>query len=232
MTISKSLAQSLLNAFVINNRSEISKESTGSSIIVRRIYGRNFIPSSCIPFVARHLYQNNPHSDIVVPLVCSGRTTKKTSDSIINTFFNKSIWSTGFSYVDTTKKGYGYYGNKGVILTDDYKPLLVCGYELEMTQDRYKYKHPVCFISPDVFVREDMVSKCIVKKVIPYYSKLVIANTCNYDYNGNGCDDYRVKIIVTSDIDKFIHKAIEPLDTDVNDEIYDILSSNIEALKT
>lgn len=234
MTISNSLALSLQSAFVLESArnnigiTDISYE--GKSILVKAMDTRSFVPSICVPVVAPNLAEAS-FRDIVVPIPLPRQAVRKTSDSIINVLFRQQSWCdyrNSFRYISTTK-GYGYYGGKGLVLADGYKPLLVCGYEMRATLGGYEYINPMCFISPDVFTRDDMVSKCIVKKILPYYSGLEMHS--GPDGNGNYCPNHRIRVIISSEIDGFIHRVVAPLGTDVNDALYNILASNIETLQ-
>lgn len=226
MTRSGSLENSLNNAFipdeVLAHRSMLDLET---SIIVKSIYGRSFVPCVCVPSVYNHLLSDVTNRDIIVYLPRHNTVIKKTAESIIKELFlpNWRLSVTPFKYINTTK-GYGYYGSKGLILSDTYEPLLVCGYEVEATQGSYNYTHAVCFISPSVFTNDDIVSKCIVKKVIPYYSSKVLCNN-RHDGNNKCYSDGRIRIIISSDINDFIHRPVTPLSINVDDEIYNILSS-------
>lgn len=234
MTISSSLALSLQSPFTLessrNTNGVADVKYRGNSILVKAMGTRSFVPSICESIVITNL-TGAAHRDIVVPLSSPNQEVKKTSDSIIKALFRQQSWygyRNSFRYIDTTK-GYGYYGGKGLILTDGYKPLLVCGYEVKITSSGYDYETPICFISPDVFTRDDMVSKCIVKKIIPYYSSTDIFS--GTDRNGNCCPNHKIKIIISSEIDGFIHRAVAPLGIDVNDALYNILASNMATLQ-
>lgn len=234
MTISNSLALSLRSPFILEgsrNTNDIANvRYNGNSILVKDMGTRSFVPSICESIVIPSL-AGAVHRDIVVSLPSPNQEVRKTADSLINVLFRQPSWCAygkSFKYIDTTK-GYGYYGGKGLILTDGYKPLLVCGYEVEITPSWYNYETPICFISPDVFTRDDMVSKCIVKKIIPYYSSTIISG--GTDRNGNYCPNHKIKIIISSEIDGFIHKAVAPLSIDVNDALYNILASNMATLQ-
>lgn len=235
MTISNSLICSLQNVFDFNvSFNPLSyAENTGNYIIAKAISTGNFVPSICFPVITPYL-ADIVHRDIVMPLLPPTHDIKKTSDSIIGALFRRVGWGLNsyrrcFKYIDTTK-GYGYYGGKGLILTDDYKPLLVCGYETISTVTRFEYENPVCLVSPEVFTRDDIVSKCIVKKIIPYYSTAKIHHYV--DNNGRTCCNDRVKIVISPEINGLIHRTVEPLGTDVDDALYNILASSMTTLQT
>lgn len=210
MTISNLLERLLLNAFYTSNIIRYQNLS-GQSIVIR-LEDTNIVPSICTQYLEDY------RGTLVVPINVHHRDIKKTSDSVINSLFNR-VYARGFSYIDTTK-GYGYYGSNGIILDDRYHPLLICGYETEITSDSYNYIQPVCLVSPEVFGREDMISKCIVKKIIPYYSKAEV-------YSGARTSNGRVKIIISSEINRFIHNVVPPMGTDVDDDMYNILENEL-----
>lgn len=238
MTISQQLRLALNSAFVISNGTISEPDRDDRTIVVNKIGGIRFIPS---------IYANNAvqrlrylgrlvNGDIVIPL-SSPHTPppmKKTSDSIINTLFKgENIFGRGhnFNCVDTGK-GYKYYGGKGLILDDDYIPLLICGYEVELIgslDGGYKYHYPVCLINPDVFEKEDMVSKAIVRKVLPYYSSNEFG--LMRDSNGVEANVNKVKVIITPEIKDFIQNVTPPLDIDINDSIYDLLNANLNEIR-
>lgn len=233
MRISNSLHLSLQNVFYISNRSPRGNsdiDSRGKSVIVKRIENRRIVPSMCMKEVAYYIsstprLQDICTRDIIIPMTHTHRMEKKTSDSIIGICFRSGYMNDecALTYVDTTK-GYGYYGGRGVILDDTYKPLIICGFEVEVTRTYYRYIQPVCIISPEVFGREDMVSKSIVKKLLPYFS--VEEFHCGGDVNDVRCDAKRVKVIISDEINKFIHHAVPPMDVDVDGALYDILSNS------
>lgn len=206
---------------------------SGKSLVARYMDGRYFIPAICMQYSSFIGTPGIVGRDIVFPLVNPITIVKKTSNAIVKQLFSLPSWTNynnSFHCIDTTK-GYKYYGTRGLILTEDFKPLLLCGYEVRLGLGNYEYTHLVCFISPQVFTREDMVSKLIVKKVIPFYSGLDY-NISGVDERGVRCNDSRVRIIISSEIDKFIHQPIAPMGADVDSEIYNILSSNLDILQT
>lgn len=223
MTISNSLRQSLQSVFYLRNNYLISQQYEGQSIVVRFSEGTNIVPSSCIQYLTHRLVIGVPNNrgTLVISTQISCREIKKTSDSIINTFFSRNLNGT-LIYIDTTK-GYGYYGSRDMILDSEYHPLIICGYEVKITSDSYSYVQPVCLISPEVFRREDMISKCIVKKIIPYYSETSMY--CGSDEEGRSVPEGRVKIIISTEIDRFIHSAVPPLGTNVDGAMYNILEN-------
>lgn len=232
MTISNSLAISLSEVFRFREtvNSTYHPKKHGVSLVCHEVGGRLVVPAIGNEYLAATVFQHSNANNIVIPLFDNGcRDTKKTSDSIINVFFNqarRSSYNCNCVIIDTTK-GYKYIGGKGYILTEDGKPLIICGYEVKSGFDP-TYRFPVCVINPEVFQREDMVSKCIVKKIIPYYSEHDV-------YTGSSIlnqttSSHRVRIVITPEINNLVHKAVEPIRLDVTDDLYAILEANMESV--
>ena len=70
-----------------------------------------------------------------------------------------------------------YYVGQGVILDSDFNPLLVC--TLKVTKGAphdnfiFTYSDPTVYISPKVFASKDLISKAIVKTLIPSCGELL-----------------------------------------------------------
>lgn len=229
MIISRLLRDSLNDSFRFSSRESYYGDwsYTGKSILVKKIGESYFIPSLAsnrAPLI------NDSTSDIVIPLGTPLTRTIKTVDSIINNLFNSSYtsYSISFLHIDTTK-GPKYYGSKGLILTEDFKPLIICGHQAYRHNNMFIYEAPVCIISPRVFTNEDIISKAIVKKIIPYYSTAEILG--NLDIVGQRCNNSRVNIIITPDIDSFIRVPCSPIHGDATEEIYSLLEENLAELQ-
>lgn len=218
MSISSSLHEALSNAFSCINYLQIPDINSSSKFILAKYIDGNYI----IPAIYYNLYTRlltNPTQDFyekpdIVAIIPQPLRNQiyKTSDSIIKNLFRRNgNFNMSFNCIDTGK-GYKYYGGRGLILDEDYRPLMICGYESRVIN--YIVQSPpkrVCLISPDVYTRNDMVSGCIVRKVIPFYS------TC----------DIETKIIISHLINDFIRVPVPPDANNVDEEIYNILSHNM-----
>lgn len=230
MTISTSLRSSLTEVFKFDNRGGDNSgiESIGVSVAAKTIDRRFIVPAICVDRAALY-FTISQGGDIVAPLDIPSHDTKKTSDAIISSLFKRNRYRyRNLVCIDTTK-GYKYHGGKGLILTEDFKPLMLCGYQVDIDTQRYRYECPVCLVSPKVFTRDDMVSKCIVKKIIPFYSTNEVY--CGYDVNDTRCGTNPVKVIITTDIEKFIRVPHSPMGIDVDDEIYSLLCEHLTELQ-
>lgn len=95
---------------------------------------------------------------------------KRTADSIIQTI-NKTPVTWRLSEI-ITSKGLHYYGGQGLIFDEDWNLMMMCGYliYIDRTNNIINIVRPECYISPDVFTENDILSKAVIKKVIPYIS--------------------------------------------------------------
>lgn len=238
MNLSNSLRNSLLSGFDIATRESRCDRSFGVSVVADKIGGMLFVPTMCAKQVIDviSVRGSTVRGGIVMPLSRPSREVKKTSNAIISRLYNSESWYDGvhrnFSYIDTTK-GYGYYGSRGIILDDNHLPLMICGFEVQLFPITrvpcYKFIRPICLISSRVFEREDMVSKVIVKKVMPYLSgkKMYMWDSMGRTQGEEG----RMKIIVSDELDKFIHVATPPSEMDIDDTIYNILDEFISEIR-
>lgn len=104
------------------------------------------------------------------PLYVGGEETRKTVDSIIQSI-NRCSLGRRLTHIKTYK-GLDYYGGQGLIFDELWNPFMVCGYiiKIDSSNKSIFVVRPVCYVSPTVFVNGDILSKAIVKKVIPFIS--------------------------------------------------------------
>lgn len=210
------------DAFTDNATSALGNFSGKKSCPVVMAYSREgyFIPTLFKHFITGQLDPRH-NTDFVITVSIQPPVQRKTLLSIIRELYKgSSVYYTNpriWKKIDTGK-GYGYYGTKGLILDDHYKPLLICGYKVIKVEGIYKPVKPICMVSPDVFNREDMISKCIVKKIIPYYS---------LHKTSEGED---IQVMISSEINNLIHTCVPPISTDVDDALYRILDMELSDL--
>lgn len=215
MTISESLKLGLQKAF----EAPLTRYSTSNdiwystNIIVSDVSGYLFIPSiieSAIPNCVTNV-------EYVVSLSTPSTVVKKTADSIITFLFNRNHYTENkINKIDTTK-GYEYYGGKGIILDEDCRPLIICG-TVKKNALNSSSRSNMCLISPRVFNREDVVSKAIVKKIIPYLS------SCEHPLGSP------VRVLISNDIDNVIHRVRPPEDLDFNSRVKDVFNEFVDEL--
>ena len=104
------------------------------------------------------------------PLYVGGEETRKTADSIIQSI-NRCSRGRRLAHIKTCK-GLDYYGGQGLIFDELWNPFMVCGFIINVDgiNRTMSVVRPVCYVSPTVFVNGDILSKAIVKKVIPFIS--------------------------------------------------------------
>ena len=104
------------------------------------------------------------------PLYVGGEETRKTADSIIQSI-NRCSRGRRLAHIKTCK-GLDYYGGQGLIFDELWNPFMVCGFIINVDgiNRTMSVVRPVCYVSPTVFVNGDILSKAIIKKVIPYIS--------------------------------------------------------------
>lgn len=155
---------------------------------------------------------------------------KRTADPIIgylmgDTPCNRNSTTKGVK----TPNGFVYYGCGGFLLDSDFNPLLILGGEYTCVQHHPEHYirrilNPVCIINPVVFSKEDVISKYIVKKVIPFLSDYKVA-----EYTSDIYRDKRMKVIISPEISKFVKSPAKP-NTDFEEELWKIAEENIDEI--
>lgn len=170
------------------------------------------------------------------PLYVGRADTKRTSDSIIQAI-NRCPSESRLVNVQTSK-GLNYYGGQGLIFDEHWNPLMLCGFIVDINRSsRYvKIVKPVCYISPVVFDNNDILSKAIIKKVIPYISihgisvpSFIRSNPNFITYVSSSYDHVPVSVEY---IDKYFVTPEKPSAIEgLNDSIWDFLANNANELK-
>lgn len=139
--------------------------------------GDCFIPvvgfARTLAFLSAEIVKTDNSKDpikISYPLYIGSEQTSKTVDSIFKGFI-RCDRSTRLINIKTSK-GLDYYGGQGLIFDNSWNPIMMCGFNININRaDKcIKFLKPVCFISPDVFTNNDLISKAIAKKIIYYLS--------------------------------------------------------------
>ena len=122
------------------------------------------------------------YSEMVVPLIWGDTILKRSADSILCQLFNRRVFG-GPNKIQriTTTKGCIYYGGPGIVLKEErgiIRPLLLYTFTINgthrtncsATQPAIEGPRVIGLnlrVAPSVFSDGDIVSKCIVKKLIP-----------------------------------------------------------------
>ena len=217
MRISATLTRAIQRALSPNAIPTL--RTLGKSIVVNLTRGKVFVPNICMNKVLGNLADCD-NTALVIPAVNNTPSAvKKTCDNIFA--YCSSFHS--LILIDTTK-GYKYYGGQGIILDETFKPLIIFGKELDIFEDTFSPRtnrhitlNNTCIISPSVFEREDIISKGIVKKIIPYLSGMT--------------RDLNIRIVISNEIDSFVHVTPSPASMDVDNDIHRILENHLDEVK-
>ena len=122
------------------------------------------------------------YGEMVVPLVWEDTVLKKSADTILYQLFAEKVFSGADKILRiTTSKRYTYYGGPGIVLKEErgiISPLLLYTFTVqgvhrtEYRTNRIVVEGPKVIglnlrVAPSVFENSDIVSKCIIKKLIP-----------------------------------------------------------------
>lgn len=159
------------------------------------------------------------------PLYVGGEETRKTADAIIQSI-NRCSRSRRLAHIKTCK-GLDYYGGQGLIFDELWNPFMVCGFIINVDgiNKTMSIVRPVCYVSPTVFVNGDILSKAIIKKVIPYISLHGISRIL---FNTN---EFRNVTVTIAPIKGFIVSPTKPSTIEnLDDSIWEFLRKNISDL--
>ena len=201
--------------------------------------GTCFIPVlgmlATLHLISYRFEQESPQPiKISYPLYVGATDTKRTADSIIQSI-NRCPVRARLCNIKTSK-GLDYYGGQGLIFDENWAPLMICGFIIDIDIDgrTISIKHPICYVSPSVFENNDLLSKAIIKKIIPFISSRsilipeVIIHSPNVYYRSSDFCDIPVTIKPLGEYFRtplFLNNK-----EDVSDSIWEFLSTNITDL--
>lgn len=171
--------------------------------------------------------------EIIVPLYCNTMVqNKRTADSIIKEFFTKTNFGNRLQKV-VTNKGEIYYGGKGIILNKDFTPLFIATLigEKEVVDGNtvFTYNRGTIHVNPKVFLDiSGLISKSILKKVIPLYVSKTIRINTNSGFRSNLPISYTPQILI-DDVSGWIKRVKLPTPSNCsNDVLNQFLIDNID----
>lgn len=215
------IGSSMMNAFIgriYRATSDDLGSYKGYSVVAKMTDGDICIPSFMSDIVFSLPMTDLPESyDIVCRMQNFGTTKASTTSRIFNMFTSNTARNRFINL--NTGKGYGYKGIKGMILDDDYKPLMICCNKYHISEETVTLTGHICMLSPEVFVRKDLISRFIVKNIVPVIP-----------YIENTRSGLKYDIFISESINDFIHHVEVPEDRDFNDTIYKVLEANIEEI--
>lgn len=214
--------------------------------IVVPYIGECFIPvlglSNTISDIRQWLDSTNPAQTMRIsyPLYIGGEETRKTADSIIQSI-NRCSRGRRLAQIKTCK-GLDYYGGQGLIFDERWNPFMVCGFIININgvDKTMTIVRPVCYVSPIVFTSGDILSKAIIKKIIPQISihGISVPFLDRTLFNSN---EFRNVTVTIAPINGFIISPIKPgtiksldgkLDTieNLDNSMWDFLLRNVNDL--
>lgn len=165
------------------------------------------------------------------PLYVGGEETRKTADSIIQSI-NRCSRNRRLAHIKTCK-GLDYYGGQGLIFDELWNPFMVCGFIINVDgiNKTMSVVRPVCYVSPTVFVNGDILSKAIIKKVIPYISLHGISVPYRDRFPFNNTNEFKNVTVTITPIKGFIVSPTKPGTIEnLDDSIWEFLRKNISDL--
>ena len=176
---------------------------TKAMIVNMNPNGVSFIPTALFKRVyeVREEIPRETSTSIMCPLVVHSSDEKKAPDTILRRLFSIDD-SYGLIRV-ITAKGTDYIGGTGLIFDQNWNPLMMTGMEIYHFYDN-PVLYPVLYVSPEVFSREDSISRAIVKKLIPWYGSNFVYSSIFENYNTCCSKTICIKI------EDFSHMFIKP----------------------
>lgn len=167
---------------------------------------------------------NSSVYDEIAVFMYEGRTThKRTANSVLKSMFTENSAVYRLTEV-TTNKGETYYGCKGIIMDANKRVLFMVTFNEEPFENRLKLTGVNLYINPSVFLNDDLISKAIVKKIIPFFieNEYIVYTPPSVvnGFNDSGRDRVprKVKIILEDPTDKFFRTPSVPTPSSMNPE--------------
>lgn len=203
-----------------------SANIAGRTILPMMLESSEFLDS--VDYVVNSDHRSGPVDRIVYPIIFLRNViptvVKKTADPLVGFLLgnrSRDRNSTIRSVRTKISGGDYYYGGSGYILDKDLTPLMILGVEYKIEGNTWKRENPVCVINPLVFQREDIVSKYIVKKVIPLLSDYDVEESL-LTYTNK-----KMKVIISDEISRFMKSPVSPAHT-TDKDLWDCIKENIE----
>jgi hypothetical protein len=176
--------------------------------------------------------KNKETITIACPLPITGSGEKCTGTSIIE-YLLKTRVNKGLTEV-TTKRGDVFYGGAGILLNSRKDILIIFGYTSKIVNNKIKLTGIKGYISPLVFLSNDIVCKAIIKNVIPCVStNLIATHKSNFPYGKYDADEigtYETPKLLIQDLSYLTSSPIVPNNypvnfTDRNAKIWDFIDN-------
>ena len=155
-------------------------------------------------------------------------TPVKTADTMVSNFFNAYNYHRLSKYQNG--KGNYYYGHKGIILDNDFNPLMCIFYRIKWNEveTQREVLQPILKVSPWVFNnQQEFMAKAIIQKIIPLSLNPIYISS-SHRLTDVTFPKYKV---VIEDMDNLITSPTPPPYSDsIDDDLNQILIYNISDL--
>lgn len=241
----------LRNALYQLYRSTAFSSNSSNGFLRTHIYGQNLvtikIDDRWIMPLARDFkgFMQQVESDLINPFVDDsnlGRyvmplvpaqnhsnwncTVKRTADPLMGFLLLGRMYGTETIRTAKTPIGEVYYGGGGCVFDKDLIPLIVFAMEMKYPDGKATKLNPVTIINPVVFQREDLLSKYIVKKVIPFLSDY---GTPRGWRDESWYKDINMKTVISHEITKFIETPAKPVGF-LDNELWKCAEANLNEM--
>lgn len=197
------------------------------------------IAKGAIEYQLRELHNNN--KKIIIPLYSN------TFSADVRTFDSFIRHSAPLSFSQRlckliTKKGEVYYGGRGLILDNNFNPLLFCSLKAKRflapdDTEAIHYIQVVTRISPSVFQEKSMVNTGIISKIIPLFSNMSFyLDSFPYTFRSSTFRKTDVKdildpLIIIGNIDDLVIEPVPPKPTsNINEDLNQFLVDNLDTI--
>jgi hypothetical protein len=192
----------------------------------------NYEPKTIVPlclvgsFLSTvHTITDVPYKQMVLGLFTTDSEPQKkiTADSIITTFAYVNINNVGRVIPIITNKDELFYGSAGIILDSHKNILLMSAVEYDFKER--KFQRAILYANPCVFNKENLVTKSILGKVLPFFvenKKTVFLRPGFPEFNAS----LPVEVVI-KDMSEVIQYPKKP-SININEELNDFLLANAD----
>lgn len=224
---------------ISDNRILLEKNNVFSKMLVVDVSSDEievpvFAKSDIEDIIADKIEFGDNFNKVIVPLYIlqDYPMSKRTIDSVLDLFFRYTQFEHGLVPI-VTPKGDRYYGNKGIILDSEYKPVMfLCLKGRKVVENELVYMDyykSVIYINPKLLLSPaSSIEKSILKKVVPYFLTQGTENiTSNNTFRNIRLRDNIPQIIIEDKSDLIISPVV-PNSEECNSEVLNqVLIDNI-----
>lgn len=212
---------------LLNN--EVFEEILNISIDLNKEF---FLPiinlENTITWLLNHIPQATSDNTINLyyPLYSDSYNSRRTGEAIISCML---YGRADHRLVDVTSpKGFRAYGGNGILLNSEKKLIIMMGFRCKYENSKLNIIRPECFISPELFISNDLLSKLIKKDVIWYISSHCL-DLPNVFYRYSNIDTEHCQheaTVIVENISEYIITPRIPNSATVSEDLWEVLNNN------